>query len=104
MVILPFLSIHRSYILSKKIRCVSPAIKHAQENVITFRGEEQNNQFFVFKEIVEKRARELRRKEIPSSSSSLFIAEELNKLGELKQKGLINQEEFDARKKKLLDS
>jgi hypothetical protein len=79
-------------------------IKHAQENVITFRGEEQNNQFFVFKEIVEKRARELRRKEIPSSSSSLFIAEELNKLGELKQKGLINQEEFDARKKKLLDS
>ena len=26
MVILPFLSIHRSYILSKKIRCVSPDI------------------------------------------------------------------------------
>lgn len=79
-------------------------VKHAQENVITFRGEEENKQFLVFKEVVEKRAREIRRKETSSNSSSMFIAEELKKLGELKQNGLINQEEFDSRKKKLLDS
>ena len=39
-----------------------------------------------------------------SSDSSNNLSEELNKLNDLKEKGIISQEEFEKAKKKLLDN
>jgi Short C-terminal domain len=75
-------------------------VKHAQENVITFRGEECNKKFWKFKELVEKRMREMRRESLNPQKSS--TSDELSKLSDLYQKGVLTKEEFIMQKKKLL--
>jgi len=76
-------------------------IKHAQENVITFRGEECNQKFLEFKEVVEKRMREIRRESQNPQKSS--ISDELSKLSDLYEKGILTEEEFTMQKKKILE-
>lgn len=75
-------------------------VKHAQENVITFRGEECNKTFWEFKEVVEKRMREIRRESLNPQKSS--TSDELSKLSDLYQKGVLTEEEFIMQKKKIL--
>ena len=75
-------------------------VKHAQENVITFRGEECNKAFWEFKEVVEKRMREIRRESLNPQKSS--TSDELSKLSDLYQKGVLTEEEFIMQKKKIL--
>ena len=60
-----------------------------------FRSKEENR--------VEKEESE---KEINSENSDqgVNLSEELNKLNDLKEKGVISQEEFDKAKKKILDN
>lgn len=74
--------------------------KHNQENVITFRGKECNEKFKAFKEIVEKRMREVKQK--PASSASPSAADELAKFAMLHKEGVISDEEFTALKRKLM--
>ena len=74
--------------------------KHNQENVITFRGKECNEKFKAFKEIVEKRMREVKQK--PASSASPSAADELAKFAKLHKEGVISDEEFTALKRKLI--
>jgi len=66
-----------------------------------FFAQELNEQVASFKSKVEKIMRDS--KQAPSSSnSSGTLTDELRKLAEFKQQGLLSQEEFDAAKKKLL--
>tara|TARA_B100000902_G_C27141751_1_gene829040 strand:+ start:71 stop:337 length:267 start_codon:yes stop_codon:yes gene_type:complete len=53
-----------------------------------------------------KADREEIKDEIDSSNSdqSFNLSDELNKLNDLKEKGIISQEEFDRAKKKILDN
>ena len=41
---------------------------------------------------------------IESADRTNYLSEELNKLNDLKEKGIISQEEFEKAKKKLLDN
>ncbi len=75
-------------------------LKHNQENVITFAGKECNEKFKAFKEIVEKRMREV--KQTPASSASSSAADELAKFAKLHKEGVISDEEFMALKRKLI--
>ena len=75
-------------------------IKHQQENVITFGGKECNENFRAFKEIVEKRMREV--KQQPATSGKPSVADELAKFAKLHKEGVLTDEEFSALKAKLL--
>lgn len=74
--------------------------KHSQENVITFRGKEENKKFSDFKEIVETRMREFKQRQ--NSAVNLSEADELSKFAKLHQEGVITDEEFRAKKAKIL--
>ena len=76
--------------------------KHAQENVITFRGYEENSIFLAFKEMIEKKVREVKNKSV--SSPNISIAEEIQKLADLKEKGILTEDEFQIQKRKLINS
>jgi Short C-terminal domain len=66
-----------------------------------FFAQDLNEQVSSFRSKVEKIMRDS--KQAPSSSnSSGTLTDELRKLAELKQQGILSQEEFDAAKKKLL--
>jgi hypothetical protein len=60
-----------------------------------------NEEVAAFKAKVEKIMRNSKQAPL-SSNSSGTLADELRKLGELKQQGLLSQEEFNTAKKKLL--
>lgn len=77
-------------------------VKHAQENVITFRGDIENQLFKDFKELTEIKIREIKNK--PVASSNLSIADELSKLAELKNSGILTEEEFQIQKQKIINS
>lgn len=76
-------------------------VKHAQENVITFRGEKENYLFLTFKEMVEKRIRKIKNK--PTPLQNLSIADEIQKLADLKDKGIITEDEFQLQKQKIIN-
>lgn len=76
-------------------------VKHAQENVISFRGKNDNEKFKHFKEIVEKQMRELKKGEV-QQTQSVSVADELEKFAKLYQQGFITEEEFAAKKAKIL--
>jgi len=75
-------------------------MKHQQENVITFRGKECNENFRAFKELVEKRMREIKQQLTTSGKPS--VADELAKFAKLNKEGVLTDEEFSALKAKLL--
>jgi hypothetical protein len=62
---------------------------------------ELNGQIAEFKAKVETRMRAIKQP-APANNSAGMLADEIRKLAELKQQGLLSQEEFDAAKKKLL--
>ena len=76
--------------------------KHQQENVITFRGRLENEKFLKFKEIVENRIREVY--DESRQPNSVSLSNELTKLNELKEQGILSQEEFEREKRKLIDN
>ncbi len=70
------------------------------ENTFMFAGTDKNVLVVEIKEYIEQRMRELRRPETSTAGSSL--GDELQKLGEMKAKGLLSEEEFQAAKRRLL--
>jgi hypothetical protein len=76
-------------------------MKHQQENVITFGGKECNENFRVFKELVEKRMREIKQ-QLANTSGKPSVADELAKFAKLHKEGVLTDEEFSALKAKLL--
>jgi hypothetical protein len=74
-------------------------IKHLQENIVTFNTNEEAKKFLAFKEIVEDRIKELKNQ---NKNSSLSIADEIKKLADLKEQGILTEEEFLLQKKKLM--
>ena len=74
-------------------------IKHLQENIVTFNTEEEAKNFSAFKEIVEDKIKQLKSKH---KNDSLSVADELKKLADLKQQGILTEEEFLLQKKKLM--
>lgn len=60
-----------------------------------------NGQVAEFKAKVEARMREAKQP-APAHNSSVSLTDELRKLAELRQEGILSQEEFEAAKKKLL--
>jgi DNA-directed RNA polymerase subunit RPC12/RpoP len=65
-------------------------------------GTDQNRDVAEFKTLVEKKMREARQPAPANNSKGNSLADELRSLAELKQQGILSQEEFDAAKKKLL--
>jgi hypothetical protein len=63
-------------------------------------GQETNEQIAEFKLKVEEKMREARRP-MPTTNSTGALTDEIRKLAEMKQQGLLSQEEFEAAKKKL---
>jgi hypothetical protein len=76
-------------------------MKHQQENVITFGGKECNENFRAFKELVEKRMREIKQ-QLANTSGKPSVADELAKFAKLHKEGVLTDEEFSALKAKLL--
>lgn len=74
-------------------------IKHLQENIVTFNTEEEAKNFSAFKEIVEDKIKQLKSKH---KNNGLSVADELKKLADLKQQGILTEEEFLLQKKKLM--
>lgn len=68
------------------------------ENTFMFKG--QNDLALEIKDYIEKRLRELHSPQAISSGSS--ISEDLQKLADMKTKGILSEEEFQAAKKQLL--
>ena len=64
-------------------------------------GRELNAQVADFKVKVEKIMRDAKQS-VPTSNSTATLTDEIRKLAELKQQGLLSQEEFEAAKRKLL--
>ena len=64
-------------------------------------GKDLNEQIAEFKAQVEKKMRESKQP-APAINSSRNLTDELRKLAEFKQQGILSQAEFDAAKKKLL--
>lgn len=64
-------------------------------------GQELNEQVAEFKAKVEK-IMQSSRQPVSTAAASANLADELRKLAELKQQGILSQDEFDAAKKKLL--
>jgi hypothetical protein len=70
------------------------------ENTVTFETEEKNIEFAKAKEIIETRVQQPHNSaSLPKSASSL---DDLEKLAALKEKGIITEEEFQAKKKQIL--
>ena len=74
-------------------------IKHLQENIVTFNTKEESEIFFSFKEIVEERIKELKNQ---NKNKNLSIADEIKKLADLKNQGILTEEEFLQQKNKLM--
>lgn len=70
----------------------------SDENTFMFAG--QNDLALEIKEYIEKRIHELHQPQTAPSSSS--ISEEIQKLADMKAKGIISDEEFQAAKRRLL--
>ena len=66
----------------------------------TFMFTEQNDLAIEIKNYVEKRIQELRKPQV--TQTSISIADELKKLADLKEKGILSEEEFQVAKRKLL--
>jgi len=64
-------------------------------------GRDLNGEMAEFKAQVEKKMRESKQP-TPSNNSSATLTDELRKLSEFKQQGILSQAEFEAAKKKLL--
>ena len=64
-------------------------------------GQELNEQVAEFKAKVEKIMQDSRQT-VPAVTVQENLADELRKLAELKQQGILSEEEFDAAKRKLL--
>jgi hypothetical protein len=71
------------------------AICHASDNTIDFR-KEQEPDFIKFKEMLEERMAAL------ADQPTVSPLSELEKLAELKDKGVVTEEEFQAKKRQLL--
>ena len=70
------------------------------ENSFLFWG--KNDQALEIKEYIEKRIQELHNPQATSSSPS--VSDELQKLAELKEQGVLSDEEFQTAKRRLLDA
>ena len=70
----------------------------SDENTFSFAG--QNELASEIKEYIEKRIQELRKPQ--ASSSSLSLSNEIQKLAEMKAKGILSDEEFQAAKRRLI--
>jgi len=68
------------------------------ENTFMFAG--QNELALEIKEYIEKKIQELRKPQIPSSRSNL--PDEIQKLADMKEKGILSDEEFQAAKHRLI--
>ena len=75
-------------------------IKHLQENIVTFNTKEESEIFFSFKEIVEERIKELKNQN--KNNNNLSVADEIKKLADLKNQGILTEEEFLLQKNKLM--
>ena len=66
-------------------------------------GRDLNGEVAEFKAMVEKKMRDSKQPApAPANNSSGTLTDELRKLSEFKQQGILSQEEFEAAKKKLL--
>ena len=74
-------------------------IKHLQENIVTFNTKEEAKNFLAFKEIVEDKIKQLKNKH---KNDGLSVADEIKKLADLKQQGLLTEEKFLLQKNKLM--
>ena len=74
-------------------------IKHLQENIVTFNTEQEAKKFLAFKEIIEDKIKQLKSKH---KNDDLSVADEIKKLADLKQQGILTEEEFLLQKKKLM--
>lgn len=63
---------------------------------------EQNDEVLAFKAMVEKLLRDSKQQASSAPNTSGTLTEEIRKLAELKQQGVLSEEEFEAAKKKLL--
>ncbi len=70
------------------------------ENTFMFAGRENNAQAQEIKEYIESAIRKLRAPQLNVGAASL--TEELQKLGQLKQQGVLTEEEFQSAKRKLI--
>ncbi|QCI92906.1 DUF4429 domain-containing protein [Novosphingobium sp. EMRT-2] len=70
------------------------------ENSVIFKGKHQTAQFAKLREIVEEAARKARTPSVTQSNSS--IADQLSKLADLLDRGLLTQEEFAKQKSALI--
>lgn len=68
------------------------------ENSVMFRGGEQHERFSKLKEIVEERLSAVR----PGSPERISVADELEKFANLRDRGIITNEEFNSQKQKIL--
>lgn len=72
----------------------------SDENTVTFETEEKNIEFLKAKRMIEQKIQEFHRPSpISNTNSSL---DDLEKLASLKEKGIITEEEFQAKKKQIL--
>jgi Short C-terminal domain len=72
----------------------------SDENTVAFKTEEKNIEFAQAKEIIETRMRQLNDPVL--SSKSMGSLDDLEKLASLKDKGIITEEEFQAKKRQIL--
>ncbi len=70
----------------------------SDENTFMFKG--QNELALEIKGYIEKRIQELHKPQ--ATSSSLSISDEIQKLAEMKAKGILSDEEFQAAKRRLI--
>lgn len=70
----------------------------SDENTFMFVG--QNELVLKIKNYIEKRIQELRKPQV--SSPSLSLSDEIQKLAEMKEKGILSDEEFQAAKRRLI--
>lgn len=74
-------------------------IKHLQENIVTFNTKEEAKNFLAFKEIVEDKIKQHKNKH---KNNGLSVADEIKKLADLQQQGILTEEEFLLQKNKLM--
>lgn len=72
----------------------------SDENTITFETEEKNIEFAKAKRMIEQKIQQFHSPSSPSDNSSSLDV--LEKLASLKEKGIITEEEFQAKKKQIL--
>ncbi len=80
----------------------SSSSQYGGENSIQFSGKERNEEAEIIVNFIKNKIEEIKNAPVGGVVQQLSAAEELKKFKELLDMGVINQEEFDAKKKQLL--